>query len=342
MKNAVKAIMALLLLLALAGCGKNDKEAGKQNNDTSDAAGEVKQAEVTEAASDENAVNVDRLAAAAKPDQNTETESKADEEASQKSEGIMERKELIIEEHIIETDDKTIYGTIYMPKGEGKYPAVILSHGYNGVNSDFIKECRYFAENGYVAYAFDFCGGSTRSKSSGATTDMTLFTEKNDLLTVFENISSLDNVDAEQIFLFGGSQGGMVSALVAAELKEKVAGMILYYPAFCIPDNWRVMYPDLDKVPEVINFWGMNLGKVFARSIHDFNTYDTIGNYSGDVLIIYGEKDPIVSMGDMEKAKEVYNSVELIVLENEAHGFSPSAAKYAMEKALEFMQAHTK
>jgi len=258
------------------------------------------------------------------------------------SEDIMERKEIIAKEHIITTEDKTIYGNIYMPKEEGKYPAVILSHGYNGVNSDFIRECSYFAENGYVAYAFDFCGGSTRSKSSGFTTDMTLFSEKDDLLTVFENISSLDNVDSERIFLFGASQGGMVSALAAEELKEKVAGMILYYPAFCIPDDWRKKYPNLDNVPETINFWGMNLGRNFAVSIHDFYVFDTIGNYTGDVLIIHGKNDPIVSMGYMEQAKEAYKNIELIVLENEAHGFSASGAKYAMEKALEFMNAHTK
>ena len=264
-----------------------------------------------------------------------ETEPIETEENARKEKVLV--KELVIDELIITTDNKTIYGKIYMPQEEGKYPAVILSHGYNGSSSDFAKECEYFAENGYVAYAYDFCGGSTCSKSSGDTKDMTLFTEKNDLLAVYEYITLMDNVDPEQVFLFGASQGGMVSALVAEELKEKVTAMILYYPAFCIADDWRAKYPSIDNVPEAIDFWGMTLGRDFVRSIHDFYVFDTIGKYSGEVLIIYGENDPIVALGYMEKAKKVYKNAQLIVLENEAHGFSPQAGKYAMEKSLEFM-----
>ena len=270
-------------------------------------------------------------------DQETESESDLNKKETKESKDMVEPRQIMIEEHIITTDNKTIYGKIYMPEEEGKYPAVILSHGYNGINSDFVKECKYFAENGYVAYAYDFCGGSTRSKSSGATTDMTLLTEKDDLLTVYEDISSMDKVDSEQIFLFGGSQGGMVSALVAEELNEKVVGMILYFPAFSIPDDWRAKYPTIDNVPETIDFWGMNLGRDFVTSIHDFYVFDTSGKYSGDVLIIYGQKDPIVAAGYMEKAEKAYQSAELIVLENEAHGFSLAGGKFAMEQSLKFM-----
>lgn len=250
----------------------------------------------------------------------------------------MEKKEMSTGELTITTDSKSIYGKIYIPGNEGTYPAVILSHGYNGSNSDFVKECEYFAENGFVAYAYDFCGGSTRSKSSGATKDMTLFTEKDDLLTVFEHISSMDNVDSNQVFLFGGSQGGMVSTLVAEELNEKVAGMLLYFPALCIPDDWRRQYPSVDNIPETIDFWDMTLGRDFVTSIHDFYVFDTIGNYSGDILIIYGENDPIVGLGYMEKADNIYENSELIVLENEGHGFSLEGGKYAMERSLNFMK----
>ena len=216
-----------------------------------------------------------------------------------------------------------------------------MSHGYNGINADFVNECTYFAENGYVAYAFDFCGGSTRSKSSGATTDMTVFTEKEDLLTVFNHIQKLEYVDSEQMFLFGGSQGGFVTTLVAEELKEKVKGMMLYFPALNIPDDWRKTYATEDKIPEVHDFWGMKLGKNFFLSIHDFYTFENIGSYPNDVLIIYGDKDPIVPYSAMEQAQKTYSSAELVVLKNEAHGFSPSGGKKAREMLLAFMQKHT-
>lgn len=247
---------------------------------------------------------------------------------------------ITIKELIIKENNKEIYGKIYYPEKEGKYPAVILSHGYNGTNSDFVQECTYFAQNGYVAYAYDFCGGSTRSKSSGKSTDMTVFTEKEDLLAVFNYIQTLDNVDSNQMFLFGGSQGGFVTTLAAEELMDKVKAIILYFPALNIPDDWRRNYPTIDKIPETNDFWGLKLGKEFFLSIHDFYTFDNIGSYPNDVLIIYGNKDNIVPYNTMTEAQKAYKNAELKVLENEGHGFSPAGGKKAREMVLDFLKKH--
>lgn len=242
-----------------------------------------------------------------------------------------------VKEMEIKKDNKRIYGKVYRPENDGRYPAVIMSHGYNGTHLDFDKEASFFACRGYVAYAFDFCGGSTRSKSSGLTTEMTLFTEESDLRLVYETIAKLDYVNNAKIYLFGASQGGMVSTMVAEILQEKIAGMVLYYPALCIADNWNERYPRIEDIPETENFWGMELGNVFAKSIHGYKTFENIGTYAGPVKIIYGEKDPIVPYISMVKAKEVYRTLELMVLENEGHGFSRDAGEVALKAAFDFI-----
>lgn len=254
--------------------------------------------------------------------------------------GTQEEEKISIQELTIQNGDKKIYGKLYSPSKEGKYPAVILSHGYNGINTDFTAECTYFARNGYVAYAYDFCGGSGRSKSTGKSTDMTIFTEKQDLLDVFNYIQNLDNVDAGQMFLFGGSQGGFVTSLVAEELLDKVKGMILYYPALNIPDDWREKYPNEADIPETVDFWRLKLGRNFFLTIHDFKAFDNIGSYPNDVLIIYGDKDAIVPYSAMLEAEKAYGSVKLEVLSNEGHGFTPAGGKKAMEMALDFLKKH--
>lgn len=231
----------------------------------------------------------------------------------------------------------TVYGKLYTPEKEGVYPAIIMCHGYNGTNADFANDCRYFAQNGYVACAIDFCGGSARSKSSGKTTDMTIFTEKSNLLAVYNHIKSLDNVNKERIFLHGGSQGGLVTALAAEDVADEVKGMILYFPAFNIPDNWRHNYPNVDKIPETVNFWGLTLGKVFFTSMHDFYPFDNIGKFTKNVLILYGKKDAIVPYSSMEKAKSTYQNCNLITYANEGHGFTPAGAVKARKETLEFM-----
>ncbi len=238
----------------------------------------------------------------------------------------------------VENGENTIFGRLYAPTEDGKYPAIILSHGYNGSFRDWKNECKYYAEHGIAAYAYDFCGGSTHSKSTGATTDMTIFTEKSDLLAVYDKISSLDNVDPERVFLMGGSQGGFVTTLAVEELSDKVKGMILYFPALCVPDNWRDTYKNEADIPDEVDFWGMMLGGNFFKSIRDFQVFDEIGKYSGPVTIFHGDQDQIVPLSYSEKAAELYPNAELTVLPGEGHGFSSGASKEVMEKVLAFMK----
>ena len=246
---------------------------------------------------------------------------------------------ITVKDYYVEDGSKKIYGKIYTPEKEGVYPAVIMCHGYNGVGTDFVTECTYFAQNGYIAYAFDFCGGSGRSKSTGKSTDMTIFTEKDDLITVFKNIKELSNVDSNRVFLHGGSQGGLVAALAAEELGDEVKGLMLYFPAFNIPYDWTNMHPDVNKIPEVIPWWGLDLGREFAVSVHGYKTFDHIGSYSKNVLILYGAKDTIVQRTYVDQAKELYQNCELIVYPNEGHGFTPSGVNNAKVELLNFMNA---
>lgn len=249
-----------------------------------------------------------------------------------------EKYEISVEELTIETDSKSIYGKIYRPEAEGEFPAIILSHGYNGANEDFTTECRYYAENGFIAYAYDFCGGSTRSKSSGASTDMTITSEKEDLLDVFEYICGMDGVDGNNVFLFGGSQGGLVTTLAAAERADQVRAVALYFPALCIADDWTKKYTSLEEVPETIDFWGLTLGKGFVEDVMNLDVYGTIGAYKGEVLIFHGDQDTIVPYSYSEKAVDTYENARLIKMEGEGHGFSAAGVNTAKAEILSFMQ----
>ncbi len=242
-----------------------------------------------------------------------------------------------MEKYTINYADKAVHGTLFCPSNERKSPAVIFSHGYNGIGSDFTRECEAFAENGFVSYAFDFCGGSTRSQSTGNSSDMTIFSEKEDLVAVTEHISKLDFVDSGRIFLLGGSQGGLVTALAAAEMKEKIEGVILYYPAFCIPDNWRHAF-DETGIPEEVEFWGLKLGKRFFSSIKELYPFEVVPNYEGNVLIIHGDKDQIVPLDDSFKAEKIYKNCKTVVLSGEGHGFTESGTQSAIEHSLSFLK----
>lgn len=210
----------------------------------------------------------------------------------------------------------------YRPDGEGKFPLVILSHGFNGHKSDFEITAKYYAANGIAAICHTFCGGSTRDESGFPTTSMTLFTEKEDLLAILTEAKTWDCIDTDNIFLFGGSMGGMVSAMAAEEKSEDIKGLILLYPALCIADNWRDNFKTIEEIPEVYDLWGMNLGYEFFASIRDFYIEKVLGKYDKPVLIMHGTEDAVVPFTYGEWAAKHYKNAKLEVFKEEGHGFS--------------------
>ena len=114
-----------------------------------------------------------------------------------------------VEEFPIEKEDESIIaGWLYVPDGAKNAPAVILCHGFNGTHRNMDGYAEYLAQRGYVCYTFDFCGGGTQSQSSGATTDMTLLTELDDLNAVVSFLAELDEVDASRLVIAGESKAG--------------------------------------------------------------------------------------------------------------------------------------
>lgn len=233
---------------------------------------------------------------------------------------------------------RELYGVLIEPEEAGKYPAVIFSHGYNGSGRDFEWLGEHLAEHGVAAFCYDFCGGSVNSRSSMATTDMTIFTEKEDLHRVLRFMKENGAADAQNIFLFGGSQGGLVSALAAEEAKDDVRGLLLLFPAMCIADDWNKRFPKENDIPEVQEFWGMNLGKNFFATLQGFDVYKEIGGYGRSVQVMYGENDPIVSLDYMERLKTVYKDMKLDVFQGEGHGFSDEGNRRVAEMTLEFVR----
>ena len=250
--------------------------------------------------------------------------------------------DISVKEMTVTNGERIIFGKLYAPVKRGKRPAVILSHGYNGTNTDWVKECCYYASKGYIAYAFDFCGGSKKSGSSGESTDMTISSEKEDLLAVIDHISSLKNVDSKRTALLGGSQGGLVSALAAAERKDTICALALYFPALCIHDDWSKKYKNASDAPVMFDFMGLKLGRSFVKDALDLDIFGTIGDFKGKVLMLHGDRDGIVPYSYSKRAADIYENATLIKMKNEGHGFSRENDDLAMDIVLRFLDTNSK
>ena len=145
-------------------------------------------------------------------------------------------------------------------------------------------------------------------------------------------------IDKKNIFLFGASQGGLVSAMTAEERAEDINGLLLLFPAFCIPDDWNRRFADPEDIPDTIVFWGMELGRVFFETIRGYEVFKNIGKFSRKVLMFNGDKDQVATVQYCKKALKVYPDAKLEVFAGEGHGFSEEGNRRVAEMTLEFVK----
>ena len=159
-------------------------------------------------------------------------------------------------------------------------------------------------------------------------------------------------MNPERMLLMGGSQGGFVSALTAARLKEQVEKLVLLFPALCIPDDARaghMMFAKFDpeNIPERIQCGPMKLGRCYVADVIGMDPYKEIAPYPGRVLIIHGSADTLVRPEYSKRALETYRNstpegmlpeerVQLHIIKGGGHGFSPKHDRQAIEILKEF------
>lgn len=243
----------------------------------------------------------------------------------------MKKKEMKILHH-----GRCIYGYLYEPDIK-EYPLVIISHGYNGNKSSFEATAEYFADNGIGVVCYTFCGGSVEDESGFPSTKMTLFTEEEDLCAVLDYVLLWENVRKDQIFLFGESQGGLISAMAAADRKDNVKGLILLYPALCIADDWNTRFKSEKEIPSKLNFWGMELGKEFFCTLRNFDLHAYIDRFKCSVLIMHGDQDEIVPLSYSKSAAGEYLEAKLEIFAGEKHGFTDSGKRRMEAMAIYFI-----
>lgn len=245
----------------------------------------------------------------------------------------MENKNGIIEsEFTCQRDGLAIRGKMLVPSDaqDEKLPVAVVSHGFMSSWQESYPYAQALADSGYAAFCFDFCGGGPESASEGSTRDMSPLTEVEDLKAVVACARGLDATLDEPVLLAGCSQGGFVSALTAAKLKDEVRGLALIYPAFSIPDDSRhgrmlFMEFDPENVPDELQCGPMALSSRYVLDVQEMDTYAVIAGYTGPVLIVHGDNDQAVDISYSYDAVKAYEdagaSARLEVIEGGEHGW---------------------
>lgn len=246
-----------------------------------------------------------------------------------------------VEKQVLEIpmEGRALYGELLLPVGEtGPLPTVICSHGFGSSGQMFTTGVGMsLAKSGFAVYSFDFYGGNNNSKSGGSMTEMSVFTEQDDLNAVVDMILTLDTTDKDNLFLLGESQGGFVSAITAAQRQEDIRGLILFYPAFCIVDDAKARYATEAEVPETYKIMGKTVGRIYSQGLYGYDVDAHIAPYTGPVLILHGDKDAIVDLSYSQHAESVYANAELVVMSGQGHGFTGKNKAEAARLSYEFI-----
>ncbi len=219
--------------------------------------------------------------------------------------------------------DLRIFGRLYLPEdAQTPLPLVILSHGLGSNHEIMEPYAQSFAENGIAAFVFDFIGGSELSLSDGSMTQMSVLTEAEDLSCILDHFREDSRFTQDEIFLFGESQGGFISAYVAGKRPEDVAGLVLLCPAFNLQKISCELIPDNGDIPETAQIGTHTVGSIYLKDMQGFDIYEVLSNYSGAVLLFHGTEDPLVPLEYSERVLELLEDAELVIVEGAGHGFT--------------------
>ncbi len=231
-------------------------------------------------------------------------------------------------------DGRRIQGRLYLPDYlTDRLPLVIFSHGFGSNFRELMHHGEGFAQAGICCLFFDFCGGGLESLSGGTMEEMTIRSECQDLLTVLACARKLACVDPDRICLLGESMGGLVSAMVAAQCPTDIQAMVLWYPAFGIPEDARRRHAAGEQ-----EVFGLRLGGTFDLEAMALDVYGEIPAYQRPVLLIHGTEDPVVPIAYSRKAQEAYQDARLLVMPGAGHGYEGADSATAREWSIGFIK----
>ena len=257
--------------------------------------------------------------------------------------GNISKKDKDLNDYVIEDiyfkndNNQKIYAELYKPNKKDKVPIVIYSHGLGATYRAGSYYAQKLLDNDIATLCIDYRGGSSRSKSDGKTTEMSIMTELDDLKLALEEVKSWDFIDKDKIIVMGSSQGGLLSAYISV-LDEDIKGTVLLYPALTLPDYINNRFPDDSDVPDEFQLASITAGRNYVTDIRGLSMFNVIKDETKKVLILHGTDDHTVPVSVSERANKIYKDSELYTIDGAGHGFSDSEIDIAMKYIIDYFK----
>jgi len=214
--------------------------------------------------------------------------------------------------------DQHIDGTLVAPSTV--IPGVLLVHGWDGSQEQYIARAHELAALGCVCLAIDLRGHARHQSQRLAVTR-----EDNlqDVLAAYDALAAHPTVDEKSIAIVGSSYGGYLAAL--ASTLRPIRWLALRAPAIYRDDNWDVPKGKLDRED-------LNAYRRTAIRPEDNRALQACADFSGDVLVVESEVDKTVPHEVIENYVHAFKHVRSItyrVLAGADHALSTDEMRHA-------------
>ncbi|WP_274571142.1 alpha/beta hydrolase [Neisseria leonii] len=215
-----------------------------------------------------------------------------------------------------------IYLKAYLPRSTAAVPALVFGHEFGASHRTGIAYAENLAARGFAVVLCDFRGGGLKSRSEGEIADMSLLTERDDLLTVLEEVRRWPGIDAEKTGLIGASMGALAAGLAAVEPGAAVAALVLFYPAMILPEDAGRLFASPGEVPERYDYRGwLEVGRRFFTDIIGLPVLEKMAGYRQPALLLHGTADELVAVGYSDRVAAAYADMRLVKIAGAPHSF---------------------
>ena len=222
----------------------------------------------------------------------------------------------------LECNGNKLYGLLEGPEPEGqKIPLVLIMHGYmtHSRMHPFYSLVRTLWKEGFATLRFDFNG---HGRSGGELKDMTMSKNLADGECFFQYAKSLDLFS--EIIPLGYSMGALVAGRLAVAHANEVRRFAMMSPAANIQTRavsglyFGVRF-DPDNLPEVLIGDEIVMGRAFIEEAKQFDVFNFLKEYEGDVLLVFGENDKNVEAEQTYKYRDVIRHLTFVPVPDEDH-----------------------
>ncbi|MDX1507407.1 MAG: alpha/beta fold hydrolase [Woeseiaceae bacterium] len=212
-----------------------------------------------------------------------------------------------------QSQDLALAGLLFVPEGDGPFPAAVVIHGSGTSRRDngwYLTLAKHMQDSGILVLLPDKRGSE---KSEGDWRTASLMDLATDTLAAIEHLRAQESIAVSGIGIIGMSQGGWIAPLVASK-EEKLAFIVSMVGSAVTPSE-QLLYEEnynlrqfgfLPGISNVLAYVGYaNVRYLAQRKLYDLIIdYDPLpywNDISIDSLILFGADDTNVPSAESAK-----------------------------------------